>query len=298
MSVSPLNMQAAVIVAAQPSQPKGAGATAQDDLYRLNLTGAQKTDCEPIFVKIDELLNQNEKRLQLADTYKDIGVKLQELKLYDDAINYFQKALDIYRQEHGENHEDVAVCYSSIACSHKRIGNALHDLEIVHKIKPDQDCCVRYKESVDFYQKALGIRVALFGENHPKVANSYYSLGYTFVNLADTEGARASSYAHNSPLRKFAVEKIHTAMSYGQKALAIYRLAYEENPKNVAEAFKLLSDCYHSFYLYGGSEGAKVSNVKLVSKYNGISDTINQAIQWKKPLPQLPKLKDENCTIG
>ena len=42
-----------------------------------------------------------------------------------------------------------------------------------------------YSKALDFYQKALEIRIKILGMNHPLVADSYNNIGVVFFKLND-----------------------------------------------------------------------------------------------------------------
>ena len=49
-----------------------------------------------------------------------------------------------------------------------------------------------FKAAVQSKQRALEIRIKLFGEEHQSTADCYYSLGVTQHNLGDLKAARQS----------------------------------------------------------------------------------------------------------
>jgi tetratricopeptide (TPR) repeat protein len=65
----------------------------------------------------------------------------------------------------GENHADVAEIYNSIAVSYSNLDD--------------------HKQSLEYYQKSLAIRLKLFSENHADVALSYHNIGVSYSNLGD-----------------------------------------------------------------------------------------------------------------
>jgi hypothetical protein len=58
---------------------------------------------------------------------------------------------------YGENHADVAESHNYIGVSYYSLGD--------------------YKQSLEFHQKSLAIRMKLYGENHADVAASYNQIG-------------------------------------------------------------------------------------------------------------------------
>lgn len=82
---------------------------------------------------------------------------------YQQAISFFEKALQINLQKLGKNHPDVATVWNDI-------GNALDSLG-------------KHVEAINCYKKALQIDLQKFGASHPNVARDWNSLGLAWRNL-------------------------------------------------------------------------------------------------------------------
>ena len=94
-------------------------------------------------------------------------------KQYEEALVNYRKALEIFREIHGENHGNTCECYEAI-------GNIL-------------SCQGRYDDAFIGYGKALAIRKKMFGENHIDIGRSYYNIGVVNqLKKGDYDGALVS----------------------------------------------------------------------------------------------------------
>lgn len=81
--------------------------------------------------------------------------------------------MKILLQVLGENHPDVAICYSSIGCVHK-------------------DLLFGSEKALEYYQKALNIQLQVFGKDNHNVAISYKKIGINYYMIEDYEKAMNS----------------------------------------------------------------------------------------------------------
>ena len=80
-----------------------------------------------------------------------------------------------------------------------------------------------YSKALYYFEESLKIRLSLFGENHPEVALSYYSIGSLYIIQGDKSKAlnyyekslkiRLSVYGENHPLTKEIMDLINVANS-------------------------------------------------------------------------------------
>ena len=94
--------------------------------------------------------------------YNNIGGVYYNQGNYDQALEYYNKALKIYLAVLGDSHPNVAMNYNNIGGVYYNQGN--HD------------------QALEYYNKALKIYLAVFGENHPDVAMSYSNIGFNYYN--------------------------------------------------------------------------------------------------------------------
>lgn len=166
-----------------------------------------------------------------------------------EALTKFLKAVKITKQKYGENHSDVAICYSNIG----RIYYILWD----------------YEKALESYQKALRIQLQILGENHPDVADGYNNIGNTYTCFVDYEKALeyhqkalkiqlqvlddnnyshvADSYNNIGNIYRILCN-YKQALKFHREALRIQVRVFGENHPNVAKSYNNLGGVYHKFW--------------------------------------------------
>ncbi len=105
----------------------------------------------------------------IAATYNDLGlVYLQNDK--DKALDYYEKALAIYKQVHGDEHIKLAI-------ANINIGIAYRELEL-------------YGDAVNNFETALKILEKLYSQPHPAKAIALYNLGQTYLSMENREATQ------------------------------------------------------------------------------------------------------------
>ena len=124
--------------------------------------------------------------------------------IYDEALLFYEKALEQTKKEYGENHVDVARFYNNIASVYDTQGKYDEALELYNKaldiLKPIlsenhvyvatsynniasvYDKQGKYDEALELYNKALDIYKSTLGENHVDVATSYNNIASTYYS--------------------------------------------------------------------------------------------------------------------
>ncbi len=98
-----------------------------------------------------------ETRLWEASTYNKLGVVYQYTQEYDNAIKYYNNALDIFIKKKGENSSDAA--------------QVLNNLGKVYSVLKD------YDKALEKINKSIAIRKELLGNSHPILSKSLLTLG-------------------------------------------------------------------------------------------------------------------------
>jgi pentatricopeptide repeat protein len=117
----------------------------------------------------DSALGDNGVQVMVASLFSCIGDWYNVSGMYQLALGFSIKALDILERVRGEGHRDTAACYNNLAIVHSRLGD--------------------YGEALGLFEKALTIREAVLGDGHPDTAASYNSLAYVHSRLGDYEKA-------------------------------------------------------------------------------------------------------------
>lgn len=154
------------------------------------------------------LIQQGANRQTLADCYNHIGDYLLLFSGEDNSygLDYYFKALSIYKSLFGDVHPSVANLYY-------KIGKAYHDSVL----------------AIDYYNLALDTYHSLFdNENHLELVQLYYTIGNWYE-------AQQDGYATQDTMRK-------TAMAYYLKALQLEKSIYGEKSELMAERYRYLGD--------------------------------------------------------
>ncbi len=145
------------------------------------------------FIRLSEETNGQDDTT--ASSYNNIGIVYDNLGDYDKALEYHNKALEIFKDVLGENHPDTASSYNNIGIVYDELGD--------------------YDKALEFKNKALEIIKAVLGENHPDTAMFYNNIGNVYAKLGDCD--KALEYGFKAlEIRKAVLGENHpdTAVSY------------------------------------------------------------------------------------
>ena len=159
--------------------------------------------------------------VEVANSYLNLGlVYLKEDFL--DAVIAFTDALTIYKAQLGEQHPQVALCYSNLALANSgqsNYGAALRYLDLTMNIwnqnfkgdHPNKAFTLsnkgsilenqgNYEEALMAQQDALQMYLRLFGPKHPEVANAYSLISSIYSKKGEfalaLENSQQSVYAN------------------------------------------------------------------------------------------------------
>jgi hypothetical protein len=104
-----------------------------------------------------------------AHILNDVGYGYSALGQNRQAMEYYQKALEIREEVLGEKHQDTARSFNNLGASYAEIRE--------------------YKQALEFLQKALEIRIELFGENHRDTAESLDNIAATYGDMGEHKRA-------------------------------------------------------------------------------------------------------------
>lgn len=169
----------------------------------------------------------------LGSTYLNIGGVYAENGNYQEALQYFQKALTIFLDINKKS-MDVATCYNCIGASLSHIENYDLALEYLEKaleirlsLEGDRGLNTansysnigsvhsdlgHYCEAMDCYIKALNIRIG-YGNETKEIADSYHNIGSLMIRHGDY--AKAIEYLEKSlDINKKFLGERHPHLSY------------------------------------------------------------------------------------
>jgi CHAT domain-containing protein/Tfp pilus assembly protein PilF len=136
--------------------------------YRLVVQPRQKAASADAYeIRIEELRVATENDLALQQAYKlyKKAIALRNAGKYDEALPYFEGALEIRERMLGPDHADVI--------------QAINGLATIHYYKGE------YSKAEPLYQRALAIREKSLGPEHPDVTASLNNLAIIYVNMGD-----------------------------------------------------------------------------------------------------------------
>jgi len=105
--------------------------------------------------------------IRAAETYNTLGIIRYNTKNYIEAINLYNKALNIYKKE---EYKDL----NMVSALMNNIGEAYYNLD-------------DFKNAITYLEKSIDIRKTAFGENHESVALSYINIGEYYYRVEKYE---------------------------------------------------------------------------------------------------------------
>lgn len=99
----------------------------------------------------------------------NIGAVIEGEGKHREAMEYFNKSLEIFRELYGEDSEYVFTCYNNIADCYNSLGKS--------------------QEALDLYGKNLETWLSLYGEQNNHAAAVYNNIGTTYYRLEDYDRA-------------------------------------------------------------------------------------------------------------
>lgn len=174
-----------------------------------------------------------------AFAYNNIGCVYDSLGDYTKALEYFKRALTIFR----ENDSDTAESYSNI-------GSVYHRQGVYHK-------------ALEYYDKALIIQEKVYGTEHPAIAIYYNNIGGAYNSIGDY--TKALWFFQKALVIYDGSEHLGTAATY-ENIGNVYQ-GKGDYPKALEYQFKALA--IREKFL--GSEHPETSN-----SYNNIAGAYNR----------------------
>ncbi|CAF0739889.1 unnamed protein product [Adineta steineri] len=138
------------------------GETGWEQLGRLLLKTGHFDKAEELYkALLAQTSNENDKALY----YNQLGYVKNNLGGYEQAIDYYGKAFELYEKTVPENHSLLAISYNNIGSVYENMGE--------------------YSISLSFYEKALGIREKTLFADYSDLAISYNNIGGIYDNMGE-----------------------------------------------------------------------------------------------------------------
>ncbi|CAM4815286.1 unnamed protein product [Rotaria magnacalcarata] len=120
----------------------------------------------------NELLKGASTDSDIAAIYHQLGYLKDDQGEYKDAVEFYEKSLEIYRKTLPEDDASLAPTYTNIGGVYNNMGE--------------------YSKALEYYEKDLEITKKALPPTHPDLATSYNNIGITYYGMGDY--SKALSY--------------------------------------------------------------------------------------------------------
>ena len=262
--------------------PEGAAAAAHDLGRALARSGefvrARELFAEGMRIR-ERVLGRD--RAELGSSYNAMALVSQELGAFDQAVDYYEKALDNYLRTLGEDSEYVTVVRGNLALlaydtgrfeqaetRYREVLEKLPGPEAYENSEGDQAVMLeglgltltaqgRHGEAVEALGQALEIHRRLHGEEHYLVARGRHHLGVARLQLGELGQAEALIQAALSQRRQELGEQHR---EYGESLLAMGRLRRAQGLET--EAARLVRQAIEVFREALGDDHPRVAEAR------------------------------------
>ena len=168
---------------------------------------AQYDRAEKYFLHELQILKQHstgEADIGVATCINNLGTLLTQSQRYEDAINYFQQAVAIYKQTYGPNHPKTASILVNLSLPLQQLG--------------------LIEEAEQMLRQAIAINEVALGSDHPTIAVMLTNLGTMLLNKMPERSLE--SYKQALAIRKecFPLNHSHVVQSQLNVAAALRRI--------------------------------------------------------------------------
>lgn len=220
--------------------------SAKDSFNKAATTFYELAKIKRLKFKYHEALSSYEMAIRLDPKnsmyLSEAGAMAENVGFYDKAIEFFGRALEIYKETLGEEHEDMIVYYGELGLAYDGNGE--------------------YDKAIELYEKALGLSIKHYGEKHPLVSTQYNNIGASYSNkhqfekaIGYFEKALAISVEHYGEIHPV-VSNQYNNLGYTYDSLGTYDKAIEYLEKSISINLK-----------YYGKEDAQMSTA-----YNNLGE--------------------------
>ena len=200
--------------------------------------------------KAENILKQHhDDKSYLGTIYNGLAVTYDNQRLFDKAIDYHFKALEIRLKIFGEQSSEVATCYNNIGCIYHEQNNyklaldyfqkalaiyehedsnSLDIAETVINIGGIYDSQEEYDKAQELYLRGKDILERILSASHPHIAVLYNNLGMNYLFKKDFE----------------------RALDYTKRAMEIHEMTMGENHPMVAADYSNIAAIYEEMNEY------------------------------------------------
>jgi tetratricopeptide (TPR) repeat protein len=228
-------------------------------LGRLMIKLGQFNKAEELY---DILLKQATNEGEKGHLYHQFGWIKNDQGKYAEAIEFYEKALEIDQKTLPANHPSLATSYNNIGAVYKDMGE--------------------YSKALSYYEKALEIQQKTLPANHPDLATSYNNIGDVYRNIG--EYSKALSY-HEKDLAI-----CQKTLPANHPSLAISYNNIGEAYRNMGEYSKALS--YYEKALEIFEKTLPANHPSLATSYNNIGWVYRNMGDYRKALSYYERALD------
>lgn len=138
--------------------------------------------------------------LRLAESYNCIGCIYQKREDAQHALEYYQQALDIWRNQSSGEHYQMADCLNNMGC--------------VYEIEKN------YSQALQCHQQALNIRKRCLSQDHPDIGGSYNNIGNIHLCLEEYDLA-LENYKSSYEIKSKSLPNGHASLATTLENLAL-----------------------------------------------------------------------------
>ena len=170
------------------------------------------------------------KNLSVKTASRDNAILVREAFIHIEILDGVEKAID-WLLEKLSIYRKCGILFIFKDMLLELLGRDLDykKVEILNNLGTSHYSLGDYSKAIEYYEKALEIRINTLGENHPDIAGSYNNLGIAYRSLGD----------------------YGKAIEYHEKALEIGINTLGENHPDIAGSYNSLGIAYHKLGDYG-----------------------------------------------
>ena len=184
--------------------------------------------------------------INVAATYKNMGIVEDKLENFQKALDLYQKALDIEIKSLGGAHVSVADTYLNMGVGFSKLGE--------------------YEKALFHYQKALEIFKKSLGDSHASVASTYCNMGVVYEKLEDFQNA---------------LEMYEKVLEIAKKSLGDSHVSVAATEKNIGNVFLAKGDYEHALLHY--QKALEIEEKSLSGAHVSVADTkYNMALVYER----------------
>ncbi|MCK4665721.1 tetratricopeptide repeat protein [Candidatus Dependentiae bacterium] len=256
--------------------------------------------------KVEALLNSIkiiDKKL-IGRSYHAIGALYREIGDYNQALEYFQKAIKNRIKFFGPEHCEVSNSYLGLGnvyydkgyfknalkyfqkaleidlkvfgSSHPFIGKTYMNIGIVYDDKGD------YDKALTFQNKALNIKLKVFGPEHPEVAANYNNIGIIYSEKGDYDQA-LMFHRKSLDIKLKVFNKDHPDLAFSYSNLGevhSFKREYDKALKYFQKSLKINLKVFGSEHPYVGVDYINIGDTYLyIESYNNALKNYQKAYE-------------------